>query len=173
MEVMEAIKKRCSIRSYQDKPVEEEKLKLVLEAARLAPSAKNKQESKFIVVRDKSLRQKLMVAAKNQSFVGEAPVIIVCCSADTEYKMTCGQLAYPIDGAIALDHMTLKAVEEGLGSCWIGAFFEEQVKEILNIPAEVRIVDLLVLGYPKEPSVTRKGRLPLEQIIMNEKWQQI
>lgn len=170
MEVMEAIRKRYSVRSYLDKQVEEGKLNLILEAARLAPSAKNKQEWRFIVVKDKPTRQKLMIAAKNQSFVGEAPVVIVCCGIDTEYKMTCGQLAYPIDIAIAIDHMTLKATEEGLGTCWVGAFFEDQVKKILDIPNEARVVDLLALGYPKGFPKVKKNRLKIEQIVMNEKW---
>lgn len=73
----------------------------------------------------------------NQKFVAEAPVVIAACAAvDTDYVMMCGQLAYPIDTAIAADHMTLQAVEEGLGTCWIGAFHEERVKQLLGIPGE-------------------------------------
>jgi len=170
MEVMEAIKNRRSIRSYQNKKVEEEKLSLILEAGRLAPSASNRQEWKFIVVRDKNTREKLSIAAHQQKFVGEAPVVIVACAAiETEHIMPCGQLSYPIDLAIAVDHITLKAVEEGLGTCWIGAFDEKKVKSILNIPASVRVVALLPLGYPAFlPSPTpRKSK---EEIILLEKW---
>ena len=170
MDVMEAIKKRRSIRGYKDSEVEEEKLNLVLEAGRLAPSANNRQEWKFIVVKDKNTREKLSLAAHNQKFVGEAPVVIAACAVtETDHIMACGQLSYPIDLAIAVDHMTLKAVEEGLGTCWIGAFDEEEAKKILGIPDTIRVVALLPLGYPVSiPSPTpRKSK---EEIILFEKW---
>lgn len=170
MNVMEAIKLRRSVRSYQDKLVEEEKLKLILEAGRLAPSANNKQEWQYIVVKDKETRQKLMHAAKNQSFVAEASVIIVCCAETDNHIMTCGQLCYPIDLAISIDHMTLKAVEEGLGTCWIGAFEEKEVKKILGIPEEIRVVELLPLGYPTSSGPTEKFRKELKEIVMYERW---
>lgn len=169
MDVMEAIKNRRSIRSYQDREVEEEKLNLVLEAGRLAPSANNRQEWKFIVVKDKDTREKLSLAAHNQKFVGEAAVVIVACSTETEHIMPCGQFSYPIDLAIAVDHITLKAVEEGLGTCWIGAFDEKEAKKILGIPTSIRVVALLPLGYPTlVPSPTpRKSK---EEIFVFGKW---
>ncbi|MCM8784360.1 MAG: nitroreductase family protein [Candidatus Omnitrophica bacterium] len=169
MELMEAVNKRRSVRNYRDRPVEEEKLKRVLEAGRLAPSAKNLQEWRFIIVRDKNKRLELMSAAKGQKFVSEAPIVIVACAVNTDYKMTCGQYAYPIDVAIALTHISLKAVEEGLGTCFIGAFYEDKVKEILSIPSEVRVVELMTLGYPKEinPTINRKE---MEEIVCYEKW---
>jgi nitroreductase len=169
MNVHEAIAARRSIRSYQDKPVEEAKLMRILEAARKAPSARNRQEWKFCLVRDKETRQKLMVAAKNQAFVGEAPVVIAACAVDTEAVMACGQLAYPIDVAIAVDHMTLIAVEEGLGTCWVGAFLEDQVKQVLGIPANVRVVQLLALGYPKS-APEAKPRKALNEIVCYDRW---
>ncbi|MBU0549309.1 MAG: nitroreductase family protein [Candidatus Omnitrophica bacterium] len=172
MEVMEAIKNRCSVRSYQERPVEEQKLKAILEAARLAPSASNRQEWRFIVVRDKPARQQLMKAARNQEFVSQAPVVIACCAQTDNHTMTCGQLCYPIDVAIAIEHMALKAVEEGLGTCWIGAFFEDQVRQILGIPQEIRVVELLSLGYPAGPCAAPKNRLDFDQIVMQEKWRQ-
>ena len=169
MDVFEAIKARRSIREYLEREVEEEKLQRVLEAGRLAPSAKNIQEWRFIVVREKKTREKLAQAARSQTFVAQAPVCIVGCATITDYRMTCGQKAYPIDLAIAVDHMTLVAVEEGLGTCWIGAFFEDQVKEILKIPEDIRVVTLLSLGYPSfQPPA--KSRLPKGRIIYMEKW---
>lgn len=170
MDVMEAIRKRRSIRGFLDKEVEDKKLEAVLEAGRLAPSANNRQEWKFVVVRDKSLREKLSEAAKGQEFVGEAPVVIAACAVETDRVMTCGQAAYPIDLAIAVDHMTLKAVEEGLGTCWIGAFYEDKVKSILNIPEKFRVVALLPLGYPAS---VRKDyiRKPLEEIVCYDGWE--
>jgi nitroreductase len=170
MEVMEAIQKRRSVRAYEQREVEEEKLLRVLEAGRLSPSASNRQERRFVVVTDAGVRQLLSVAAKNQKFIAEAPVVIAACAAvDTDYVMMCGQLAYPIDTAIAVDHMTLQAVEEGLGTCWIGAFDEDRVKKILCIPEGVRVVSLLPLGYPSDVS-RPKSRMSLDEIVMQEKW---
>ncbi len=169
MNVFEAIKTRRSVREYQEKEVEKEKLQRILEAGRLAPSAKNIQEWRFVVVRNKETRQKLAQAARNQSFVAQAPVCIVGCATITDFRMTSGQKAYPIDVAIAIDHMTLVAMEESLGTCWIGSFFEDQVKEILDIPEDVRVVTLLSLGYPSfQPPP--KSRLPKEKIICRERW---
>jgi nitroreductase len=96
-------------------------------------------------------------------------VVLVCCAQNTDYVLRCGLPAYPIDVAIAIAYMNLKAVEEGLGTCWIGSFYEDQVKEILQIPKEVRVVELVILGYPKE-SPKAKPRLKLEEIAMYDKW---
>jgi len=170
MDVIEAIERRYSVRDYKDRAVEKEKLEGILEAARLAPSASNRQEWRFIVVQDKKTRERLMHAAKGQPFVGQAPVVIACCAKTDGHLMTCGQACYPIDVAIAVEHMALKAAEEGLGTCWVGAFYEDKVKEILNIPQDIRVVELLALGYPVKPSPGHKDRLPLKEIVMYEGW---
>ena len=171
MDVQEAIRCRRSVREYQPRAVEEEKLARLIEAARLAPSARNLQEWKFVIVRRRETRLKLAALAA-QPFIGTAPVVIAACAVETKLVMRCGQLAYPIDVAIALDHLALAAVEEGLGSCWIGAFDEEKVKALLGVPAEVRIVELLTLGYPEEPlKPRRKSRKPLDEIVVREKWE--
>ncbi len=169
MDVRHAIQTRRSIRAYESREVEKDKLVKVLDAGRLSPSAGNRQERRFVVVSDARKRKALSEAANNQSFVADAPLVIAACSVETEYVMKCGQRAYPIDTAIAVDHMTLQAVEEGLGTCWIGAFDEKKVKEILNIPDGVRVVQLLTLGYPlAEPRPT--SRKSLDEIVMREKW---
>jgi nitroreductase len=141
----------------------------VLEAARLAPSASNRQEWRFIVVRDAEMRKKLSVAARNQSFVAEAPVVLVCCADTDDHVMRCGERCYPIDVAIAIDHMTLAATALGLGTCWIGAFDADQVKELLQIPGNIRVVELLPLGYPAG-SAGSKNRLGMEDIVKYERW---
>lgn len=170
MDVIDAIQTRKSVREFLDKPVEEEKLKLVLEAARQAPSASNRQEWRFVVVRDLALREKLAQAAGSQAFVGQAPVIIAACAETDGHRMTCGEPCYPIDVAIALDHLTLRAVELGLGTCWIGKFNAEEVKRLLGIPAGIRVVQLMPLGYPARPEAIRKNRLSFEQIVKYEHW---
>jgi nitroreductase len=169
MDVMTAIKLRRSIRSYSDEPIEEEKLEAILESARLSPSAGNRQDRKFIVVTDKAIREKLVDAAHGQQFVGQAPVVIVACATQAGYIMPCEVLAYPVDVAIAVDHITLAAVEQGLGTCWIGAFKQDDVKKLLGIPDNVRVVALLPIGYPSEVPDPRP-RKNLDDIISYEKW---
>ena len=169
MNVMEAIKSRRSIRSYKDKPVEDEKLKAVLEAARLSPSASNRQERKFIVITDKAMRDKLIDIANGQQFVGQAPVVIVACATLASHIMPCGEPSYPVDTAIAVDHITLAAVEQGLGTCWIGAFKQDEVKKLLGIPENVRVVALLPLGYP-DGIPDPRPRKNLDEIVNYETW---
>ena len=169
MNVMEAIRQRRSIRAYEDRSIEEEKLQAVLDAGRLAPSACNRQEWRYIVVRDPAMRTDLAEAANGQKFVGEAPVVLVACAKTDGHKMSCGEPCYPIDVAISLDHITLKAAEEGLGTCWIGAFDQPAVKKLLNIPEDIRVVQLMPLGYPADQPAAR-SRLSLDDIVIPEKW---
>ncbi len=159
---MEAIKTRRSIRAYRDQEVSRSDLLEVLEAGRLAPSAGNRQPWWFVVVTDPDLKQRLVPACHNQKFVGEAGVVIVGC-ADPKMKW------HMVDTAIALDHMTLAAWEKGLGTCWIGAFEEGQVKQILGIPDEVKVVALLTLGWPAREG-TFRGRKSLDEIVRWERW---
>ena len=170
MTVHDVIRLRKSVRSWQDRPVERETLERVLEAARLAPSARNDQEWRFVVVTDRQTRQALAKAAQNQRFVGEAPVVIAACAETDRRLMRCGHPSFLIDVAIAVDHLTLAAAAEGLGTCWIGAFDATEVRNILGIPAAVEVVELLPLGYPADPSRIDKQRLALDQIVRWERW---
>jgi len=166
---LEAIKKRQSVRSYQDKEIPEEILQQILEGGRLAPSACNNQPWKFIVVKDKKLKEKLITACKNQNFVGKASVVIVGCAINPSYKMGNGEYSYTIDLAIALEHMSLQAADLGLGTCWIGAFYQDQVKEILEIPDGVSVVALMPLGFPQALG-TKTERKSLSEIICYDKY---
>ena len=170
MTVEEAIKTRRSVRNYSQNPVEHEKIVELLQAARLAPSAGNRQEWRFVIVTDEETRKRLSAAACGQGFVATATCIIACC-ADTDFhKMRCGQLTYTIDVAIAIDHITLRAVELGLGTCWIGAFYEDEVKRLLSIPDPIKVVELLTVGYPADKVTVSKSRLSLEEIVHYEEW---
>lgn len=164
MDVFEAIKTRYSCRTYKSTLVPEEKLKKVLEAARLAPSAHNEQEWKFIVVKDVEKRKELVIAALNQSFIAEAPVVIVAVATDPEHILSSGVPVYAVDLAIAVEHMALQAVEEGLGTCWIGTFNQDEVKKVLEIPEECKVVALLPIGFPADKPGP-KSRKKLEEII--------
>ena len=170
MTVQEAIRTRKSVREYTNAPVEKDKLLRVLEAARLAPSARNLQEWRIVVVTDADRRAALTEAAGGQSFVGRAPVVLICCAETDHGRMHCGLKSYPIDLAIAIDHMTLAAVEEGLGTCWIGKFDPSAVKTICGIPEEIEVVQLLPLGYPADPAPISKKRREQEEIVRYETW---
>ena len=167
--ILDIIKKRQSVRSYLKREIPEELLNKILEAGRLAPSATNRQPWKFIVVKDKELKKQLVPACKNQGFVGEASVVIVGCATDPSYKMGNGDYSYSVDLAIALDHISLQATDLGLGTCWIGAFYQDKVKEALDIPEDLNVVALMPLGYPKELGV-KKGRKDLSEIVCYDKY---
>jgi nitroreductase len=170
MDVFTAISQRSSVRACKDTDIGEEKLKKILEAARLSPSSSNHQEWKFIVVKNKEIRKKLANAAFGQSFIGEAPVAIVACATESKSIMVCGQPAYTVDISIACAFMILQAYELGLGTCWIGAFKEDKVKKILKIPEHVRVVAMTPLGYPNQPP-SQKFRRSLDQIVCFEKYE--
>jgi len=170
MDVFTAISQRSSVRAYKTTDVEEDKLKKVLEAARLSPSASNRQDWKFILIRNKETKKKLAKAAFGQSFIGEAPVVIVACGTDSKAIMACGQSTHTVDVSIACAFMILRAYELGLGTCWIGAFKEDEAKKILIIPEPVRVVAMIPLGYPNEPP-SQKSRKSLNQIICFEKYE--
>jgi nitroreductase len=170
MDVFDAIRQRSSIRMYKAIDVEEDKLRKILDAARLSPSASNRQDWKFIIVKNKETKKKLARAAFGQSFIGEAPIVIVACGTEPKTFMACGQPAYTVDVSIAFTHIILQAYEMGLGTCWIGAFEEGEVKKILNIPKEIRVVAMTPLGYPNELP-PRKFRKSLDQIVCYEKYE--
>jgi nitroreductase len=148
MSIYELMKKRCSVRSFEDKPVEKEKLLQVLNAARVAPSAHNEQPWHFIVLQNSELKNKV------SSRWSKAPVIIVVCGdhnsswvREDDRKDHCD-----IDIAIGIDHMTLMATELGLGTCWVCAFDPNLASSALNLPKNLEPIALLPIGYPKKVS---------------------
>ena len=169
MDVYEAVKKRYSCRVYENEPIESEKLKRVFDTARLAPSAKNLQDWRFVVVTEESTKQKVAKAAREQMFLAEAGAIIVACS-NSDYVMSCGQPVAGIDVAIALEHIALAAVQEGLATCWIGSFSPDKIRKILNIPESIEIIELMAMGYPADKAKTAK-RENLETIFCYEQWE--
>ncbi len=160
MDVMEAIRTRRSVRAYRPDPIPKKILDRMKEALRLAPSACNLQPWTFIFVQDAALRRSLAEVCRKQSFIGEAPVIVVGVGhPERAYKKMRGEdNSVDVDLTIALDHLTLAAAAEGLGTCWIGAFGEEQVKELLGIPRTARVVAITALGFPADHSLLRPVR---------------
>lgn len=157
MEVYDTIMDRRSIRAYKKELIPKDKIEKLLETARLAPSAANRQNWKFIVVENEQIKNQLVSACSNQSFVGTASHVIAGIGDST-------QKWHQVDLAIALEHIVLEAVELGLGTCWIGAFNEEDVKKILKIPQDRKVVALLTVGVPDESPAARP-RKALEEII--------
>jgi nitroreductase len=157
MGIFDTIKDSRSIRTYKGERISKDKLEKLLEAARLAPSAGNGQNWKFIVIESEQIKNQLVTASNNQAFVGTASHIIAGIG-DPDKKW------HQVDLAIALEHIVLGAVELGLGTCWIGAFNENEVNKILKIPQNKKIVALLTVGIPAE-SPTARPRKTLEEIV--------
>jgi len=145
LDIFETIRKRKSVRSYEPKPVPEEVLKQVLDAARLAPSAGNAQPWHFIIVRDEDKRARIAEGCRYGRFLAESPVAIVVCG-----DKKASPHWYAIDTAIALEHLVLAATALGLGTCWVGAFNQEAIREMLKLPQKLDIVALMALGYRRK-----------------------
>ena len=164
MTVMEAIEARWSVRRYQDRPIEQEKLDMITEAGRLAPTASNEQHWKHIVVTDPELIQRMVPACKDVKWVGTAPAILVSC-AYNDRMMVCGQSARTVDCTIGMSYMTLEAIEQGLGFCWLGWFYPEKVREVLHIPDDYVVVAVATIGYPAVEG-HRSGKKAKEEVIV-------
>jgi nitroreductase len=167
--VFDVIQQRGSIRKYKDTPLPDSDLQTILKAAQLAQSAANRQPWEFIVVTDKAQLEKLVDAAHRpgrspQSSVSTAPTVIICL-ADPESSRPVGPFdGFLVDLAIAIENMALTAWDLGIGSCWIGAFQEDKVKALMNVPDNLRVVSLLTLGYADEQP-RPKNRKRLNDII--------
>lgn len=159
MDFFEVIKNRRSIRKYQDKNVENEKLQNILEAARIAPSAMNRQPYQLYVVSNKEILARINSVC-NQDW--KAPIMIAMISAPNEaWVRDDGEEFWKADAAVAMNQVSLAAFAEGLGTCWIAAFKENEVKEILAVDSASRIPFLSPLGYPAEnkgPITNRKTK---------------
>ena len=150
MSFLELAKARYSVRSFRDEPIEEEKLNMILEAGRVAPTACNFQPQRIYVARSAEAREKL--ASVCRCTFG-APVILVVCydrERDWKNKLLPGYESGETDAAIVCTHMMLEAFELGIGSCWVGYFNPQTVAETLGLPENVTVSALLPMGYPAE-----------------------
>jgi len=168
MTLLDIIRKRYSCRAYHKKPVEQEKLDQLFEAARLAPSAINTQDWRFVVVTDNQIKSQLAQTTNRPDVFEKAGAIIAACS-NSDHIMRCGQPIAPIDVAIALEHIALQAAELSLGTCWIGSFDAEKVRTILDIPDDIQIIELMTVGHPADTPKEPK-REPIEKIVCYDKW---
>lgn len=164
MDVLRTIENRRSIRKYKPASIPDDDLKKILEAARLAPSAGNRQPWRFIVVRDNELKRRLAEASREQMFIADAEAVIVAMG-DAEISPRW----FEKDTMIAVEHMVLASEALGYGTCWIGAFTEEKIKQILGIPEGIKVVALLPVGVPAE-SPGPRPRKPFHEIFHGEKF---
>jgi nitroreductase len=162
MNVFEAIKTRRSVRKYKPQPIPEDHLKQILTAAQLAPSAGNKQPWRFVVVKDPETKKKLGVIARNQTWISDAGVVVAALAMDKKSPEVYERWAER-DVMTAVEHMVLSAWELGYGACWIGAFEEDKVKELLKVPKEMTVIILLPIGVPDQKPEPR-GRKNLEEL---------
>jgi len=175
MNFLEVVQARRSLRTYLDKPVEREKLEYILESARLAPSWKNMQCWRFVVVEDAATRQ-VLAESMGETNPGRkaltgAPIVIVLCAVPKESEIWEGKDYMMLDAGLAMEHLLLAATAQGLGTCWQGLFTEKNVKEALNIPDDVRVVAMTPLGYAAEERRPRP-RKAMEEIVYQGKWGQ-
>lgn len=164
MDILKAVKERRSVRDFQKKKIPDELLDKLMEALIWAPSAGNLQARKFYFVKNEKMRKMLAAAALGQNFIAEAPLVIVGC-ADSRISLKYGDRGvylYSVqDVALSIMCMMLVAHEHGLGSVWVGAFREEGVFEILDLPEYLRPVAIVPVGYPSKvpdspPRISKK-----------------
>ena len=184
MEFFEALSTRRSIRRYQERPVEDEKLHAVLNAVRASPSWANQQCWRLVVVRDADTKRGISELSFLESFfapkgyktnpamkaLAQAPVVIVLCADPAESGAIRGQDYYLADCGIAAQSLMLAARAQGLGTVFVGIFQEEPLRDLLGIPESIRVVGLFPLGYPAEEKKEGPKRKPLEGICFNERW---
>jgi nitroreductase len=167
---MKVVKTRRSIRRYKSAPVSDQDLKTILEAARLAPSWGNHQCWQYVIVTNQSIKEQL--AGAGRKWISDAPVIIVACAGPNASGHKPGMDYFMLDMGISSEHLVLAATNLGLGTCWIGAFDEEQVKEALGVPSEIRVVAYTPLGYPAEKKGEVFARKHLRDICFYERYGQ-
>lgn len=158
---------RRSIRKYEDLPVEREKLIQILDAGRMAPSARNDQKWKFVMVTDPAKLAHTVEVCNGQKWTASAPAVLVVCGEESRV-MTCGQDALTVDASIATTVMMYQAQDLGLGSCWIASFLPDKAKELYGVPDELTPVAVLTLGYPAETPAPRPRKELDEVAVMME-----
>lgn len=184
MDTFETIRTRRSVRRFVEKPVENQKLQSILESVRLAPSCGNIQCWRLVVVRDSTVRKAISeltgsfdrsshyVSGVNTAKKGiaEAPVLLVLCADPSQFGPLQDRNYHLIDIGIAAQSLMLAVRALGLGTVFVGVFDEEEIRGLLNIPQNIRVVGLFPLGYPRRSSEKRTTRKPLREFVFYDKW---
>lgn len=169
MEFFELIQRRYSVRAYQSKPVEDDKLQKVLEAAVLAPTAANRQPFRLIVIRTQGKEAELK-RLYHRDWFSQAPLVIgICAIASEAWARMDGKNYAEVDATIAMDHLILAAADLGLGTCWVAAFNPQVAREILSLPNEVEPIAFTPLGYPADEPKPKR-RKSLAEMVYYEQW---
>ncbi len=173
MDVFEAIKGRRSVREFESTPVKEKDLEKIIDAARWAPSAGHCQPLELVVVKDQAQKERLVRAALGQTFIAEAPVAIVVCANVSRTSRRYGRRGEELyciqDTAAVAQNIHLAAYALGYATCWVGAFDEDAVAEVIKTPAGVRPVAIVPIGKPAEkPSPPQ--RMPLSKIVHKDQF---
>ncbi len=169
MEFAELIRKRYSVRAYKADAVEEDKLQQVLEAARLAPTAANRQPFRIVVVHTAGREAELRNIYHREWFV-QAPLLLCLCGVPAQaWSRSDGKNYADVDVSIAMDHLVLAATDLGLGTCWVAAFNPAAARQILCLPDGMEPVAFTPLGYPAD-QLRPKERKPLSELVHYEKW---
>lgn len=172
MELKQTIKNRHSVRSYSKKIIPKKIIDEIIEYANLAPTAGNLQARDFIIVDDDNIKKQLCSAALNQRFIIQAPISIVVC-ANLKRSVPYGKRGIELysiqDATAAVEHILLLAVDYGLDTCWIGAFDEDIVSKILNLPAYIRPIAIIPIGYSSEQKTSSK-RFDTKQLTHHNQW---
>lgn len=169
MGLISEIEDRTSTLRFKPASIDPLKLDRILEAGRLAPSAKNRQPWRFIVVDDPVLKEKVAAAAYGQEHVRQAGAIIVACSTNIAYSMPNGQASYPIDITFAVSFMMLQAEKEGYGTCVVTTYNESSIRTLLTLPYSMRTVMLLAIGEIDERS-PRSSRKSVQEVVSFNHW---
>ncbi|MDZ7378300.1 MAG: nitroreductase family protein [candidate division KSB1 bacterium] len=169
MEFSQLVRARYSVRAYKSVPVEEEKLAAILEAARLAPTAANRQPFAVVVVKTREREEELHRIYKAPWFT-QAPLVIAMCTVpDKAWTRRDGKNYADVDATIAMDHLVLAAADLGLGTCWVAAFDPVAAREVLRLPEGVEPLAFTPLGYPDDRPGP-KSRKPLSELVHYERW---
>lgn len=186
MKCMDIILSRQSVRSFSPEPVPEEIIDQILEAGRWAPSTQNRQPWRFVVITDREIIRKLpthsgFIGLVNH-FIKDAGFVIVACADPKQDLVLNDQAYYLVDTAIAMQQMVMTAWSMGIGTCWLGAFSEANVKAFLDIPNSIRVIAICPFGYPKDKKTLyakavssfagSRRRLPKEHIFYQNKWRE-
>lgn len=167
MKFLDLVKARYSVRSYEMRPVEQEKLDYILECVRLAPSAVNFQPWRFAIVTDPEKLSALKTAYARE-WIQTAPCIIVACGNHDEawHRKSDGKDHTDVDVSIAVEHLCLAATEQGLGTCWVCNFDTDRCREVMNLPENLDPIALIPIGYPTDSAVPEKKRKSLDEILL-------
>ena len=166
---LDLVKERYSIRAYETKPVPDAMLLQVLDAARMAPSAANRQPWHFLLVQDAAQRRALAEAYPRDWFWQAPAVIVVCVEPARAWTRSDGRNYADVDGAIAMDHLALCATDLGLATCWVAAFDAGKVRAVLGLPAGVEPLVMTPIGYPAGGG-RDKTRKPMADVLRRERW---